>query len=70
MTDKREALSAMVAQSGLSIADFARTVMGRDERTVRRWLTGAIEIPDSAKQWLARVAVEVNSKTVTVRVTR
>jgi len=66
----RDSLSALVAASGLSIAEFARVVLGRDERTVRRWLTGEIEIPKSAAQWLARVDIETNSRTVTIRVAR
>lgn len=66
----RELLSALVTASGLSIAEFARTVVGRDERTVRRWLTGATEIPEQAADWLARAEVEANSRTVTVRVQR
>jgi hypothetical protein len=63
-------LSALITQSGLSIAEFARIVVGRDERTVRRWLAGTTEIPDTAAEWLARVSVEVNGRTVTIRVTR
>lgn len=66
----RELLSAHVTASGLSIAEFARTVVGRDERTVRRWLTGKTEIPEQAADWLARAEIESNSKTVTVRVKR
>lgn len=68
--DARARLSAHVNASGLSIAEFARTVLGRDERTVRRWLTGEIDVPESAAVWLQKAAVEVNSRTVTVRVPR
>jgi hypothetical protein len=66
----RDLLSALITASGLSIAEFARTVLGRDERTVRRWLTGEIDVPESAAVWLQKAAVEVNSRTVTVRVPR
>ena len=66
----RATASALVTASGLSIAEFARTVVGRDERTVRRWLTGATEIPEQAADWLARAEVAANSRTVTVRVQR
>lgn len=60
-------LSALIAGSGLSIAEFARVVVGRDERTVRRWLTGEIAIPVSASSWLARVVrVDATSGRVTV----
>lgn len=71
MTDPvRGRLSALIASSGLSIAEFARTVLGRDERTLRRWLTGEINIPESAAVWLQKVAVDVTARTVTLRVTR
>lgn len=60
-------LSAIIAESGLSIAEFARVVVGRDERTVRRWLTGEITIPESASAWLARVVrVDATSGRVTL----
>ena len=60
-------LSALIAGSGLSIAEFARVVVGRDERTVRRWLTGEITIPESASAWLSRVVrVDATSGRVTV----
>jgi len=68
--DPRATLSALIEASSLSIAEFARIVLGRDERTVRRWLTGEIAIPESATTWLRRIALEVHSKTVTVRVQR
>jgi len=60
-------LSRLVDHSGLSIAEFARVVVGRDERTVRRWLSGEILIPESAASWLARVVrVDATSGRVTV----
>jgi len=66
----RALLSAMVTASGLSVAEFARMVMGRDERTVRRWLSGEIEIPDGAVRWLERADVSATSKRVTITVRR
>lgn len=62
-------VSAIVESSGLSIAECARTVFGRDERTVRRWLAGET-IPDAVAQWIARVKVESDDDTVTIHVQR
>ena len=70
MPDARATLSAVLTDSGLSAAEFARVVVGRDERTVRRWLSGETDIPESVGQWLARVQVEQNGRTVTIRVAR
>lgn len=66
----RALLSALVDASGLSIAEFARTVVARDERTVRRWLGGTMLIPDSVGDWLGKIEISVNSRTITVRVQR
>lgn len=55
MTNSPETLRAAIEASGLSARRFAVEVMGRDERTVRRWLSGETEIPDSAAQWLLRI---------------
>lgn len=70
MPDHRAQLSHLLDASGLSIVEASRTIFGRDERTVRRWLTGAIEIPDSVAAWLARVSVETEPETVTITVAR
>lgn len=51
-----EHLRRLLEGSGLSVARFARDVMGRDPRTLQRWLSGEIAIPQSAAQWLGRVA--------------
>jgi hypothetical protein len=51
MTDTdliREAVEA----SRLSARRFAEHIMSRDERTVRRWLSGEVEIPAIARMWL------------------
>lgn len=53
--DPRATLSTLIGASGLSISVWARDVMGRDVRTVRRWLNGEQVIPQSAAQWIARV---------------
>jgi DNA-binding transcriptional regulator YiaG len=70
MTSDRELLAALIAASGLTAAAFARLVLGRDERTVRRWQSGDTEIPDSAAEWLARATVESNGKSVRITVAR
>ena len=64
------ALSDLIRLSGLSIAAFARLVVGRDERTVRRWLRGDIEVPDSAARWLGRATVSATAGAVVVTVRR
>lgn len=64
----RTLLSEIVRDSGLSIAAFARLVVGRDERTVRRWLAGEIEIPRQAGEWLERVRLEPSPTEIVIRV--
>lgn len=67
--DPRAAVSAAVAASGLSVAEWARTVVGRDERTVRRWLAGQ-PIPAQVADWIGRLGeqtVTADAVTVTVR---
>ncbi len=64
-------LSALVTESGLGVVEFARVVIGRDERTVRRWLSGEITIPGSASDWLARVVrIDTTGPRVTVTLER
>ena len=70
MNDHRATLAALIAASGLSAAAFARLVLGRDERTVRRWLRGDIEVPDSAARWLGRASVSATAGAVVVTVRR
>jgi hypothetical protein len=41
-----ELLRERIAASGLSARKFARDVLLRDERTVRRWLAGESPIPE------------------------
>lgn len=50
-----EKLRALIDASGMSARRFAQDVLSRDERTVRRWLSGETEIPESAASWLLRV---------------
>ena len=65
----RFTLSRLITASGLSIAECARTIFGRDERTLRRWLAGET-IPESVTQWMARVSVESDADSVTITVQR
>jgi hypothetical protein len=44
MTD-RDLLAEAIKRSGLSARAFARDVLWRDERTVRRWLAGDSPVP-------------------------
>ena len=50
MTDQ-ELLKLAIAKSGLSVRQFARQIVGREDRTIRRWIKGQ-PIPKAAKQWL------------------
>lgn len=54
MPEPRTILAAAIARSGLSARAFARHVLTRDERTVRRWLSGESPIPRDvlASRWL------------------
>ena len=38
-------LRAAIARSGLSNRQYAERILARDERTVRRWLSGKQDIP-------------------------
>lgn len=68
-TDQQLLLSRAIEDTGLSIAAFGRDVVGRDERTVRRWLNGEIEIPQSVHQWLARLeSIDVHGDRVAITV--
>lgn len=55
MTD-RELLEKAIEASGFSARRFAKDVLIRDERTVRRWLAGDSPIPKPVVEFLkARV---------------
>jgi hypothetical protein len=47
-----ELLRARIQQSGLSTGQYAKTVLVRDERTVRRWLAGDQDIPAAVLEFL------------------
>ena len=51
MTD-RDLLADCIARSGLSARQYATTVLLRDERTIRRWLSGKSPIPDPVRVFL------------------
>jgi len=53
-SEQVEALRRAIRASGLSARQFARTVLARDERTVRRWLAGDSPIPRAVLDFLAR----------------
>ena len=42
-----ETLRRAIARSGLSARQYAKRVRGRDERLLRRWLSGERKIPES-----------------------
>lgn len=52
-----DVLRAAIDASGLSARRFAVELLVRDERTVRRWLTGE-PMPSVVREWLARYMVE------------
>lgn len=65
-----DTLRAIIEASGLSQVEWARTVVGRDPRTVRRWLAGET-IPPTTVDWLVRLGtVRVSATDVALRVTR
>lgn len=47
-------LRAAITASGLSATLYARQVLIRDSRTVRRWLAGDSPIPQSVIQFLEK----------------
>lgn len=58
------ALSLLLTDSGLSQAELG-AVLGRDERTVGRWLSGQFAIPGSVADQIARLRIsEVTRDTV------
>lgn len=70
MNEHTDALRAFVAESGLTPTELAR-VLGRDDRTMRRWLAGDQDVPDTLAQQVARLRVtRVDAKTVTLEYQR
>ncbi len=43
------ALRAAIAASGLSASQFARDILWREPRTLRRWLAGESPIPEAVR---------------------
>jgi hypothetical protein len=46
-------LRAVIARTGLSNRRFAEQILARDERTIRRWLSGKAVIPKAVLTWLS-----------------
>ena len=51
-SEERDLLQQRIEESGLKTAAFARRVLLREPRTVRRWLAGDSPIPNRVKEWL------------------
>lgn len=63
-------LRALVSESGLSQAEFATRVLGRDPRSLRRYLAGDV-IPPTLVAWIdATERIESTRGRVTVTVLR
>ncbi len=63
-------LHVLIAQSGLSEEQFAREVLHRDPRMVRRWLKG-LPMPRAMLLWLSRVrSVSTTRNAITVVIDR
>lgn len=59
MTDRSELgdvelLSQAISTSGMSVGDYARQVLTRDDVTVRRWLKGEQPLPKEVRRRLER----------------
>ena len=50
-------LRAAIQRAGLSASEYARTVLVRDPRTVRRWLSGQSPIPQAVLDLIQRERV-------------
>lgn len=53
-TQLRKRLRSLIDSSGLPIVVFGEWVLGRDPRTLQRWLAGE-KIPQSAAVWVERL---------------
>ena len=61
-------IRAAIAGSGLSARQFAERILSRDERTIRRWVSGEVEPPPQAQRWLTRwVALPAADRATVVR---
>lgn len=66
MTTPHAKISALVADSGLSLTEFAERVLGRDPRSLRRYMAGDV-IPPTLAAWVLAVRrIEVTRDRVTV----
>lgn len=62
----RQRLRVLIDSSGLPIVVFCEWVLGRDPRTLQRWLAGE-KIPHSASVWLERLElVELRGGTLVI----
>jgi len=52
-------LRAAITSSGLSASAYARDILIREPRTIRRWLAGDSPIPESVLHYLTRAAAAV-----------
>lgn len=63
-------LRAVIEASGLSQSAYARWVLVRDPRTIRRWLAGDAPIPDAVITWAGAATVAASDGAVRVTVRR
>lgn len=52
ITERIELLEQRIEESGLKTGAFARDLLIREPRTVRRWLAGESPIPNRVLEWL------------------
>jgi len=66
----RGTLAALVEASGLSHSEFSARVLGRDPRSLRRYLAGDV-IPPTLASWVTKIdRIEVTTLRVTVTLRR
>ena len=54
-------LARAIELSGLSARKFAKVVLVRDERTVRRWLAGDSPVPSSVREKVAELLAQAGA---------
>lgn len=62
-----ELIRAAIDTAGLSARRFAERVLTRDERTIRRWVSGEQPIPEIARErlvWLLALPDGIRSKLI------
>ncbi len=52
ITEAMVLLGKRIEESGLRTGTFARDVLIREPRTIRRWLDGSSPIPKRVREWL------------------